>query len=153
VNWTWFLGFLAAIIRLQCGPLQQGFATIETGGQRDDARQRRHILLRMRDDKFWPRGFEELAEDPVAVSLINEPVREHAPQALRPRARQRSLHAVLCEALTNTQALLARLEAGVHVPRAAAGGAREREVVRELYVQTRRQLKALSLTLELEGLE
>jgi len=31
--------------------------------------------------------------------------------------------------------------------------AHSREVVRELYVQTRRQLQALSATLELEGLE
>ena len=53
--------------------------------------------------------------------------------------RARSLHAVLCEALTNTQALLARLEAGVHVPRSE-----QREVVRLLYVATRHQVKALA---------
>ena len=50
-----------------------------------------------------------------------------------------ALHAVLCEALTNTQALLARLEAGVHVPRSE-----QREVVRLLYVATRHQVKALA---------
>jgi hypothetical protein len=44
------------------------------------------------------------------------------------RSERGSLHAVLCEALTNTQALLARLEAGVHVPRSE-----QREVVRLLY--------------------
>jgi len=44
--------------------------------------------------------------------------------------KTRSLHAVLCEALMNTQALLQRLEAGVTVPRD-----QQREVVRELYVQ------------------
>jgi hypothetical protein len=61
---------------------------------------------------------------------------------------QRSLHAVLVESLTNTKALLARLEADVVVPRD-----QQREVIRELYVCTRRQLQALSATLELEGLE
>jgi len=66
---------------------------------------------------------------------------------LRPGAKQRSLHAVLVESLTNTKALLTRLEAGVQC------AALERGVVRELYVQTRRQLKALSETLELQGLE
>jgi hypothetical protein len=39
----------------------------------------------------------------------------------------------------NTQALLARLEAGVHVPRSE-----QREVVRLLYVATRHQVKALA---------
>jgi hypothetical protein len=54
----------------------------------------------MRDDKYWPRGIEEVEEK---VSLINEP--------------------------------LARLELrGVYVPRAD-----QRQVVRELYVATRRQ--------------
>jgi hypothetical protein len=64
------------------------------------------------------------------------------------RPKQRSLHAVLCEALTNTQALLTRLEAGVTVPRD-----QQREVVRELYVLTRHQLQALSAVLALDGLE
>jgi hypothetical protein len=62
--------------------------------------------------------------------------------------KARSLHAVLCEALTNMQALLARLEAGVTVPRD-----QQREVVRLLYVSTRHQVKALTACLELEGLE
>jgi hypothetical protein len=55
---------------------------------------------------------------------------------------------VLCEALTNTQALLTRLEAGVTVPRD-----QQREVVRSLYVATRHQAKALAAVLELDGLE
>jgi hypothetical protein len=55
---------------------------------------------------------------------------------------------VLCEALTNTQALLARLEAGVTVPRQE-----QREIVRLLYVATWHQVKALAAVLELEGLE
>ena len=58
------------------------------------------------------------------------------------------MHAVLCEALTNMQALLARLEAGVAVPRD-----QQHEVVRLLYVATRNQAKALAAVLELEGLE
>jgi hypothetical protein len=58
------------------------------------------------------------------------------------------LHAVLCEALTNTQAVLARLEAGVTVLRQE-----QREIVRLLYVATRHQVKALSAVLELDGLE
>jgi hypothetical protein len=77
----------------------------------------------MRDDKFWPRGFEEMAEDPVPPSLINEPIRGEV-QELRPGAKQRPLHAVLVGSLNNTQALLTRLEAGVTVPRAE-----QREVV------------------------
>ena len=55
---------------------------------------------------------------------------------------------MLCEALTNTQALLTRLEAGVTVPRQE-----QREVVRLLYVATRHQVKALAATLDLDGLE
>jgi hypothetical protein len=62
--------------------------------------------------------------------------------------KSRSLHAVLCEALTNTQALLARLEAGVTVPRD-----QQRETVRLLYVATKHQVKALAAVLELDGLE
>jgi hypothetical protein len=79
------------------------------------------------------------------VSLINEPA---GPDNVIALPRARSLHAVLCEAMINTQALLARLEAGVHVPRDS-----QREVVRALYVATRNQAKALIATLELEGLE
>ena len=62
-------------------------------------------------NKYWPRQVEEI--DGPGVSLLNEPIREVIP--LRP-IQQRSLHAVLCEALIDAQALLARLEAGVHVP-------------------------------------
>jgi hypothetical protein len=40
------------------------------------------------------------------------------------------------------------LELGVHVPRD-----QQRETVRALYVQTRRQVQVLAATLELEGLE
>ena len=85
-------------------------------------------------------------EDSTPVTFINESVLEDV-RELRPGAK-RSLHAVLCEALTNTQALLQRLEAGVHVARSE-----QREVIRLLYVATRHQVKALAATLELEGLE
>jgi hypothetical protein len=64
------------------------------------------------------------------------------------RPTQRSLHAVLCEALINTQALVTRLELGVQAPPGQA-----RVTVRELYEQTRRQAKALIAALELEGVE
>jgi len=60
----------------------------------------------------------------------------------------RSLHAVLCEALTNTQGLLSRVEAGVKVPRAE-----QREIIRLLYVATRHQRDALAACLKLDGLE
>ena len=98
-------------------------------------------------DRYWPRRFEEMASDPVPVSWINEPLQPDNVSTLVPPT-QRSLHAVLCEALIDVQALLARLEAGVHVP---CDG--QREVVRALYVSTRNQAKALIATLELEGLE
>jgi hypothetical protein len=89
-------------------------------------------LMGMGDDKhrYWPRMIEEI--DDNGLSIINEPIRDVVP--LRPV--HRPLHAVLVEALTNTQGLITRLESGVHVPRDG-----QREVVRELYVQTRRQLK------------
>ena len=88
-----------------------------------------------------------MAEDPIPVSLINQPLLPDNVRTLV-RPNQRSLHAVLCEALTNTQALLTRLEAGVTVPRD-----QQREVVRSLYVATRHQAKALAAVLELDGLE
>ena len=84
--------------------------------------------------------------DPVPVSWINEPAPPDNVTALVPR--QRSLHAVLCQALTNSRALLTRLESGVTVPRQE-----QREVVRLLYVSTRHQVAALAAVLELDGLE
>jgi hypothetical protein len=96
------------------------------------------------DDKYWPRQFDEMVGDPTPV-IINEPVPPDNVIAL-PKAR--SLHAVLCESLNATQALLARLEAGVTLPRQG-----QREIIRLLYVATRHQVQALIATLELEGLE
>jgi hypothetical protein len=96
-------------------------------------------------DRYHPRTVDEI--DGSGVSLLNEPLPPENVSTLA-RTSQRSLHAVLCEALMNTQALLARLEAGVTVPRD-----QQREVVRTLYVATRHQVKALAACLELEGLE
>ena len=101
----------------------------------------------MTEHRYWSRQFEELGSDPIPVTLINEPLPPDNVRALV-RPMQRSLHALLCEALTNIQALLARLEAGVTVPRD-----QQREVVRLLYVATRHQVKALAAVLELDGLE
>jgi hypothetical protein len=98
-------------------------------------------------DRYWPRTNEELAEDPIPRSFINQPLPPDNVRTLV-RPNPRSLHAVLCEALTNTQAVLARLDAGVTVPRQE-----QREIVRLLYVATRHQVKALSAVLELNGLE
>src|SRR5262249_59939898 len=64
---------------------------------------------------YCPRSFGELASDPIPLSLLNEPLPPDNVRALVP-TKQRSLHAVLCEALIDAQAMLARLEAGVHVP-------------------------------------
>ena len=97
------------------------------------------------DDKYRARPLEEIEGN--GISIINEPI---PPENVRTlvRPRQRSLHAVLCEAVINTQALVTRLELGVQAPPGQA-----RVTVRELYVQTRRQLNALAAVLELEGLE
>ena len=100
----------------------------------------------MLDQKYHPRTGEELAEDPIPVSFINRPVYENV-GVLVP-SQQRSLHAVLCQALIDTQSLLTRLKAGVQVQHNG-----QREVVRALYVASRNQAKALIATLELDGLE
>ena len=98
-------------------------------------------------DKYSPRSFAELAEDPACVTWINEPPPpDNVATLVRPK--QRSLHAVLVENLNSTRALLRRLESGVHVPRD-----QQREIVRLLYVATQHQVKALTACLELEGLE
>ena len=92
--------------------------------------------------KFWPCPIDEL---PDRRSLISEPLLPDNVISLR---KTRSLHAILCEALIDTQALCARLEAGVQVQHNG-----QREVVRQLYVASCNQAKALIATLELEGLE
>ena len=100
------------------------------------------------DDKYRPRTFEELASDPVPVSLINEPLPPENVRAL-PVAKAHSLHAVLCDALTSSRGLLQRLEAGVRVGREGEA----RAAVREVYVQVRRTVQVLSKCLELPELE
>ena len=57
--------------------------------------------MSMRDDRYRPRTFTD-DPGPDPVSLINEPAPpENVSTLVRPKPR--SLHAVLCEALTNTQ--------------------------------------------------
>jgi hypothetical protein len=76
--------------------------------------------MSMMDDKrrYHPRQLDEI--DGPVVSLLNELAPpDNVSTIVRPK--QRSLHAVLCEALTNTQALLARPESGVHVPGTSRG--------------------------------
>ena len=97
----------------------------------------------MDDRKYWPRTSEELAEDPIPRSWINQPL---PPDNVIALPKTRSLYAMLCQTLIDTQALLARMEAGVQVQQ-------QREVVRALYVASRNQAKALIAVLELRGLE
>jgi hypothetical protein len=75
----------------------------------------------MMDDKYHPRSFEELAEDPMPVTLLNEPVREVI--ELRPGQASASLYALLVGLRNQAQALLERLETrGVCAEGCAAGG-------------------------------
>jgi len=85
----------------------------------------------MLDDKYRPRRFDELANDPIPVSVINEPLPLDNVIPLPKPAH--SLHAVLCDALTSNRGLLQRLELGVTAPPGEA-----RVAVRELSVQLRR---------------
>ena len=78
------------------------------------------------------------------VCLIFDPVTDAIPL---PVQNARPLHAVLCEAMNSTQALLRRLEDGVSVP------TRGREPIRELYARARALRDALAACLELDGLE
>ena len=88
----------------------------------------------MSDDRFRPC---EIAEAENPVSLINEP---HSPDiALR---RQPPLAAVLNDVRTHTEVLAKRLEDGVRACTDA-----ERDAVRALYLQTRRQLEAIAVAL------
>ena len=60
----------------------------------------------MLGDKYWPRQFEEMAEDPVPRTVLTEPLPPDNVISLVPR--QRSIYAVLVENLNSTQALLTR---------------------------------------------
>lgn len=97
------------------------------------------------DDKYHPRSFEELAGDPTPVTLINEPVPADNVGVLAPKGgRQRSLHAIIAQSLADVEGLIARLEAGVGV------GASGRGLIRDLYVQCRKQREVLAAVLRLE---
>jgi len=83
-----------------------------------------------------------MAEDPIPVSLISKPLPPENVGVLVP-GRQRSLHSVIAQSLKETEALIARLEAGVGVADSGRG------LIRDLYVQCREILAAV-LRLELE---
>ena len=100
----------------------------------------------MSDDTRRPYRPIPLSEQDTRVCLINEPLPpDNVAHLIQPKPRP--IHAVLCEALASTQALLRRLDAGLSV------STRGREPIRELYVQARRQRDALAACLELDGLE
>jgi hypothetical protein len=84
----------------------------------------------MLDDKYRPRTTDELMEDPIPVTLLNESLLPDNVSTLAVR-RVHSLHAVLCDALTSSRGLLQRLESGVRVGRegeARAAGSGERSL-------------------------
>jgi hypothetical protein len=101
------------------------------------------MLLGMSDDRYHPRTFEELAADPTPVTFISEPVPPDNVGVLVP-SRQRSLHAVVAQNLADVEGLIARLELGVGV---ADSG---RALIRDLYVQSRKQREILEAALRLE---
>jgi hypothetical protein len=84
--------------------------------------------------RFIPCELVEL-EDPV--SLLNEPAVDIV------QRRRPPLDAVLRDVQRNASVLAARLEAGVVVH-----GDAERDAVKALYLQTRRQLEAIAVALE-----
>ena len=93
--------------------------------------------------RYRPRSFEEMASDPAPVSLINEPLPADNVGVLVP-GRQRSLHAIVAQNLADVESLIARLEAGVGVADSGRG------LIRDLYVQCRRQREILAAVLRLE---
>jgi hypothetical protein len=84
----------------------------------------------------------EISEATDVISWLNEPTTDIA------RRRELPLSAVLANVRVHTEALAVRLEAGVYV-----SGDEEREVVRRLYLQTRRQLEALAVAVGLLTVE
>ena len=93
--------------------------------------------------RFCPQTSDELAADPIPVSFINRPPLPDNVATLVPRQR-RSLHAVVAQNLADVDGLIARLDLGVDV---AYSG---RELIRELYVQCRKQRELLEAALRLE---
>jgi hypothetical protein len=90
--------------------------------------------------KYSPAQLDEIEERP---SFINRPLLPDNVAVLVPR-RQRSLHAVVAQNLADVDGLIARLDLGVDV---AYSG---RELIRELYVQCRKQRELLEAVLRLE---
>jgi hypothetical protein len=84
-----------------------------------------------------------MAEDPIPVSFINQPVPPDNVGVLMP-SQQRSLHAIVAQNLADVEGLIGRLELGVGV---ADNG---RALVRDLYVQSRKQREILAAVLRLE---
>jgi hypothetical protein len=95
-------------------------------------------------NKYWPRQFDELATDPIPATFINEPpLADNVGVLVLPKAR--SLPALIAQALSDAEALIDRLElVGVDV---AASG---RPLIRDLYVQCRKQREILAAVLRLE---
>jgi hypothetical protein len=98
------------------------------------------------DKKYTPRTLEELAADPIAVTVLNEPLPPENVGVLVP-SQQRSLHAVVAQNLADVEGLIVRLELGVAVATSGRG------LIRELYVQCRKQREVLAAALRLEELE
>ena|SRR5215469_13385828 len=95
-------------------------------------------------DRYHPRTVDEI--DGSGVSLLNEPLLPENVGVLVP-GRQRSLHAVMAQNLKDVEGLIARLELGVAVATSGRG------LIRELYVQCRKQREVLAAALRLEELE
>jgi hypothetical protein len=94
----------------------------------------------MRDDRYRPAGIEEIAD---SVSLLNEPLPPDNVGVLVP-SQQRSLHVMVVQSLKETEALINRPEGGVRVATSGRG------LIRDLYVQCRKQREVLSAVLRLE---
>jgi hypothetical protein len=79
--------------------------------------------------KYWPRQFDEMAEDPVPVSFLIEPLPADNVGVMVP-AQARPLHAIVAQSLADVEGLIARLETtGVRVADSGRG------LIRDLYVQ------------------
>ena len=91
-------------------------------------------------NKFWPCPVEEMED---RGSFISQPLLPDNVAMLVP-SQQRSLYAVIAQNLKDVEALIAQLDLGVGV---AASG---RALVRDLYVQCRKQREVLAAVLRLE---
>jgi hypothetical protein len=103
-------------------------------------------------DKYWPYG---LPEPEQKVSLLNEPnerFRDTGTATLLHRWPSIPLRAMLGDCLAQTQQLLARLEAGLVLPKGVCREEYE-AVLRALYCRTADQIRVLQDALALEGLE